>query len=144
MKSFVTGSSGARVRYLEFHGEGTPLLVIHGMGCAASFEYPHVVGNGPLSQIHSVLVDLLGFGFSDRPEGFGYRISDHGTVIADLVRSLGFEKVSLFGHSMGGSIAIEVALRLGNRVETIILAEANLDRGGGFLSRPIAEMGLQS
>lgn len=144
MKSFATEFSGARLRYLEFFGNGPPLVFIHGLGCAASFEYPHVARSGLLSQHHTLLVDLLGFGFSDRPEAFGYRVSDQASVLEDLVRSLGFQKVSLFGHSMGGSVAVETAIRLGSRVEDIILAEGNLDRGGGFLSRPIAAMGREA
>lgn len=144
MKSIVIKDSGARLRYLEFEGSGPPLVMLHGMGCASSFDYPHVARSRALSKRHCLLVDLLGFGFSDQPEEFGYRVADHAEVVFALVRSLGFERISLFGHSMGGSVAIEAALGLGSLVENLILAEANLDPGGGVLSRPIAAMGQRA
>lgn len=141
MKSAVLEISGAHLRYLEFGGDGDPVLMLHGLGCASSFEYPHVARSAALQQRHMLLVDLLGFGFSDRPDDFGYGISDHARTVAELVEQRGFSSVSLYGHSMGGSVAIEVADLLGSRVTHLVLSEANLDPGGGQFSRSIAAIG---
>lgn len=129
------------MRYLEFSGTGIPLLMIHGLGCASSFEYPHVARSPALAGRHAILIDLLGFGFSDRPDDFGYRVQDHAEQVCAFVESRGFKEVDLYGHSMGGSVAIEAADLLGNRVRNLILSEANLDSGGGAFSSPIAAMG---
>ena len=126
------------MRYLEFKGEGVPLLMIHGLGCASSFEYPHVATAPALCGRHLFLVDLLGFGFSDRPEDFGYRVQDHALQIYRFVEEQGLMQIEIFGHSMGGSVAIEAADLLGHKVSHLILSEANLDSGGGTFSRAIA------
>jgi haloalkane dehalogenase len=139
--SFQTSSRAASMRYLDFDGTGIPLLMIHGLGCASSFEYPHVATSPALGGRHVILVDLLGFGFSDRPDDFGYRVQDHAEQVCALVQSRRFEQIDLYGHSMGGSVAIEAADLLGNKVRHLILSEANLDSGGGEFSSPIAAMG---
>ncbi|VEB43785.1 acetoin dehydrogenase E2 subunit dihydrolipoyllysine-residue acetyltransferase [Chromobacterium violaceum] len=44
----------------------------------------------------------------------------------------------LYGHSMGGSVAIELATLLPDRIRRLVLAEPNLDSGGGAYSRALA------
>lgn len=126
------------MRYLEFKGDGIPLLMIHGLGCASSFEYPHVATAPALSGRHLFLIDLLGFGFSDRPDDFGYRVRDHALQIYRFVKDQDLSQIDIYGHSMGGSVAIEVADLLGHQVNHLVLSEANLDSGGGAFSRAIA------
>lgn len=140
LHTFRTLISHANIRYLEFKGEGRPLLMIHGLGCASSFEYPHVAAAPALSGRHIILLDLLGFGFSDRPVDFEYRVADHALQIHRFVEERRTDQIDIYGHSMGGSIAIEVADLLGARVRHLMLSEANLDSGGGEFSRPIAAL----
>lgn len=138
MHSFAIERSTAKMRYLELEGSGIPLLILHGLGCASSFEYPHVVSAPALRGRHAILLDLLGFGFSDRPEDFGYRVEDHARQVHGLIRERNFQQIDIYGHSMGGSIAIEAADLLGDKVQNLVVSEANLDRGGGMFSRAIA------
>jgi pimeloyl-ACP methyl ester carboxylesterase len=86
-----------------------------------------------------LLVDLLGSGFSDHPANFGYTVDDHARTVAELVRHLSLDDLDLFGHSLGGSIAIVAAGLLEGRVRHLMLAEPNLWPGGGVFSRKIAE-----
>lgn len=65
MKSIALGPGGAQLRYLEFAGDGPPLMIVHGLGCASSFEYPHVARAPALSARHVLLSDLFGSGYSD-------------------------------------------------------------------------------
>jgi pimeloyl-ACP methyl ester carboxylesterase len=140
MKSFRLGPGSADLRYHDVPGDGTPLLFIHGLGCASSCDYPRVAADAALAGRRMLLVDLLGFGFSDRPADFGYTIDDHARSVGELVRGLDFEAVDLFGHSMGGSIAIVAASLLADRARHLAVGEPNLEPGGGRASRKIAEM----
>jgi pimeloyl-ACP methyl ester carboxylesterase len=83
-------------------------------------------------------MDLLGSGFSDRPSGFGYSIREHAETVVTVLNALDLVEVDLYGHSMGGSIAIEAAGLLGSRVRHLVLSEPNLHPGGGIFSRAIA------
>ncbi len=138
MQTFETGPGGARLRYLALPGSGVPLLMIHGLGCAGSYEYPAVALSPALAGRAVLIVDLMGHGYSDRPEGFGYGITDQARVLAGLGAPLAPPRGQLYGHSMGGAVAIELAGLLGPIAGSLVLAEANLDPGGGTFSREIA------
>jgi pimeloyl-ACP methyl ester carboxylesterase len=126
--------------YHDIPGTGTPLIFLHGLGCASSCDYPGVAQDASLVGRRMILVDLLGSGFSERPQHFDYSIDSHAKVVAELVADACPASVSIFGHSMGGAIAIAVTELLGSKVEKLALSEPNLDPGGGSFSRNIAAM----
>ncbi|MBN7288048.1 MULTISPECIES: alpha/beta hydrolase [Campylobacter] len=49
-----------RVRFSNLPGERTPIVFIHGWGCAGSFDYTECVSNGTLAGHRRVLIDMLG------------------------------------------------------------------------------------
>lgn len=140
MKSYFLENEQAHLRYHDFPGVGVPLVFIHGLGCAASCDYPQVASDRALAGRRMLLIDLLGSGFSDRPPEFSYCVHDHALTIAAFIRHQGFDGVDIFGHSLGGAIAIEVARLLGDHARHLVLGEPNLTGGGGVFSREIAGM----
>ncbi|WPC75396.1 alpha/beta fold hydrolase [Vibrio porteresiae] len=138
MKEFKLNGCNTRLRYHDLPGNDTPILFIHGLGCASSFDYPQVVSTGGLESHRRILVDMVGSGFSDKPEDFDYSIANHANCLAQLINHLGLSKVIIYGHSMGGAVSISLAKQISDRVQTLILSEANLDAGGGFFSQRIA------
>ncbi|MCA3563918.1 MAG: alpha/beta hydrolase [Methylocystis sp.] len=138
MKTFICKRYGWKMRYHDLPGHGAPLIFIHGLGCASSCDYPQIASDAVLAGRRMLLVDLLGFGFSDHPADFGYAIDDHARNVADLVDALACGSIDLYGHSMGGTVAIVAARLLGARVRRLVLSEPNLDAGGGRFSRKIA------
>jgi pimeloyl-ACP methyl ester carboxylesterase len=138
MKYFRLPGELGLLRYHDMPGQGVPLLCIHGLGCAASCDFPRLAADPALAGRRLLLVDLLGSGFSDRPSEFAYDVTAHAQTLYDLLQGLDIGRVDLFGHSMGGAIAIELAVRLGARLRHLVLAEPNLDAGGGVFSREVA------
>ncbi|MBI3149333.1 MAG: alpha/beta hydrolase [Betaproteobacteria bacterium] len=128
------------LRFHDLPGAGRPLVFVHGLGCASSCDYPTVARDPALCSRRAILVDLLGFGFSDRPNDFSYTITDHARSVAELVRGLQLTDFDLFGHSMGGAVAIELAALCLEQVHALVLSEPNLDPGGGVFSRAMAAM----
>jgi pimeloyl-ACP methyl ester carboxylesterase len=53
-------------------GGGPPLVLLHGLGASSSCDYALLAAAPPLAGRPCVLLDLPGFGFSDRPEAFAY------------------------------------------------------------------------
>ncbi|HHG9843570.1 TPA: alpha/beta fold hydrolase [Enterobacter hormaechei subsp. xiangfangensis] len=82
--------------------------------------------------------DLPGSGYSDKPDLYRYRTSEQAQVVVELLNHLGLDSLWLYGHSMGGSIAIETATLLTSRVKGLIVSEPNFHAGGGMFSRAIA------
>jgi pimeloyl-ACP methyl ester carboxylesterase len=128
----------ATLRFHDLPGTGRPIVFVHGLGCASSCDYPRVAAEPALAGRRFLLVDLLGSGFSDHPTRFSYSVDAHADIVARLVRGLEIEACDLFGHSMGGAIAIVTAARLEGTVSALVVAEPNLDPGGGTFSRAIA------
>ena len=138
MNAHLLATVGARLRYHDLPGPGIPLVFIHGLGCSSSCDFPRVAFDPALPPRRNILVDLLGSGFSDKPNDFSYSIEDHARSLVDLLNALDASQFDLFGHSMGGAISIVVASLQPERVRRLVLAEPNLDAGGGSFSRPIA------
>lgn len=105
-----------------------PLVFIHGRGCASSCDYPRIIMDPALKKRRFILIDLLGSGFSDKPIDFGYTPIDHAKSIIDLLDSLNLKKINLYGHSLGGTIAIVIAYLQPNRINNLILSEPTLER----------------
>jgi pimeloyl-ACP methyl ester carboxylesterase len=97
LNSFETGIEKSRIRYHDIQGSGSPLIFIHGLGCASSSDYPRIASNPALLGRRMLLVDLLGSGFSDRPAGFGYTVEDHARTVAALAQHLSFGSLDLWG-----------------------------------------------
>ncbi|POP46033.1 alpha/beta hydrolase [Superficieibacter electus] len=138
MKTFYSRIAGAKVRWQALPGEGHPVVFIHGLGCASSYEYPRVVMDAQFGRKAAILIDLPGSGYSERPQAFSYHTRDQARVVVELLESLNLQHFYLYGHSMGGSIAIEVATLMTDRLLALAVSEPNFSAGGGMFSRQIA------
>lgn len=94
--------------YYEIHGEGKLLLLIGGLGLDLS-ELQSM--SGWLAQRYQVIVfDNRGAGRTDKPD-IPYSIEMMAADTAELMKALAIERASLLGISMGGKIALDLALR---------------------------------
>ena len=101
-------------------GKGAPLLFLHGAG-GVSVWLPFMEA---LSERYDVIVpDHPGFGRSDRPEWLD-QLSDLAYFYLDFIEALGLDRVHLVGHSLGGWIAAEIAVRSTRRLRTLTLVGA--------------------
>jgi proline iminopeptidase len=105
----------------ELHGQGPPMLLLHGgMGLDHSYFRPWLDPLGDAAQL--IYYDQRGNGRSAQPPDWS--AVDHGTWAEDadaLREHLGHEKIVLFGHSYGGFLAQEYALRYPDRLLGLIL-----------------------
>jgi pimeloyl-ACP methyl ester carboxylesterase len=131
MKQYLIKNSGYAVRYQALPGVEPPLVFLHGLGCASSFEYCAVMAQPALLGRRALLIDLLGAGYSDQPRDFGYTVEEHAAYLNDMLRSLDLQQIVLFGHSLGGAVAICLAGLLQERLFSLILTESNLDPSHG-------------
>jgi pimeloyl-ACP methyl ester carboxylesterase len=138
MEAFFLSQWQAFLRYQHCPGEEPALVYLAGAGGAATAIYPRMAAEPGLAARRSIIVDWLGCGYSDRPDQFSYSLEDHADTIAALLDHLGVKAGAVIGHSMGGAVAIALATKRADLVAQLVLAEANLDAGGGAFSSSIA------
>jgi (E)-2-((N-methylformamido)methylene)succinate hydrolase len=94
------------IAYVE-EGQGEVLLLIHGVGLNANAWSPQIAA---FSRTHRVLaIDMPGHGASDRLEEPA-TLDAYMRVIADFLAARNITKANIAGHSMGGLLAIGLAL----------------------------------
>jgi pimeloyl-ACP methyl ester carboxylesterase len=108
------------------YGRGDPVLCVHGLG-ANIFTWRHFVA--PFSQKNKlILVDLRGFGSSPKPFDTHYSIEEHANDIYKIILRDDLKRLTLIGNSLGGAIALLVAIRLceqdPTRLSKLVLIDA--------------------
>lgn len=99
---------------------GTATLYIHGVGADWSTWTPILQAEaaGDLHVHDQILIDLPGFG--DSPNRVGsLRIADVGAAVLHVIAELGYSKVRIVGHSMGGFLTLDMASRYPEHIESI-------------------------
>lgn len=112
--------AGASVNYVEI-GEGQPLLFIHGVsGCWQNWleNLPHCA-----ARRRCVALDLPGFGASPVPE-WPIGMEAYGRLMREFCAELGLDGATLVGNSMGGLVAVELALAAPETFERLVLVSA--------------------
>lgn len=107
--------------YYEVHGEGQPLVFIHGLGSSTrdwEFQVPE------FSRSYQVITfDLRGHGRSDKPEG-PYHLPMFAADLAGLLSALGLAAAHIVGISLGGAIAFQFAVDYPAMVRTLTIVNS--------------------
>jgi pimeloyl-ACP methyl ester carboxylesterase len=111
---------GRQVAYLG-GGEGPVLLLVHGMA-GSSENWRGVIE--PLARRHAVIApDLPGHGVSAGGPG-DYSLGSLASGLRDLLLSLGHERATLIGHSLGGGVAMQFSYQFPEMVERLVLVSS--------------------
>ncbi|HLG12990.1 MAG TPA: alpha/beta fold hydrolase [Blastocatellia bacterium] len=126
--------NGFRI-YWEEHGQGPPLLLIMGLGY--TLEMWHRATPVVSTRYRTIVFDNRGVGRTEAPPG-PYTIREMADDAAAVLEAAGVERAHVFGISMGGMIAQELALAHPQRVWSLILGCT--DCGGREAVRASAEV----
>src|SRR6202008_2144175 len=103
----------------ELAGRGRRVLYVHGTGCNGAVWAPHMAA---LADRHAcVAIDLPGHGESP---GSGFRgVADYAYFVVELAGALGWDRFVVVGHSMGGAIALLIAIYHPNVLDGLVLVD---------------------
>jgi pimeloyl-ACP methyl ester carboxylesterase len=111
---------GHRVAYRQA-GSGPVIVLVHGI-TSSSATWDRVIGH--LAKRFTVLApDLLGHGESAKPRG-DYSLGAYASGVRDLLVTLGHERATFVGHSLGGGVAMQLAYQFPERAERLVLVDS--------------------
>ena len=106
--------------YVEEHGAGVPVLLMHGWPDSARLwrnQVPFLVSNG----FRVITPDMRGFGRSGRPqEAAAYRLQNVVADVTGLLDALGIEAAHVVGHDWGAAVAWLTATLAPDRVRRLV------------------------
>ena len=124
--SYVTLPDGITVRVVE----GGPreadraVVLVHGWG-ACLYSFAEMIPALVARDHRVIALDLPGYGLSDKPSDEGrYTTAYMSEAVAVVIRSLGVTRFAMVGHSMGGRVALDEAVRRTPGLEKIVLVNA--------------------
>ena len=128
-----------RTRYLA-EGEGSPVILIHGWGGSASGWLPSF---GAIATQHRVCaMDLLNHGLTGQLESRSLETVDLAKFVNDLMAELRIKRAHIVGHSMGGAIALQLAVNFPERIVKLVLVDSiglgkEVDKSARVASLPL-------
>jgi pimeloyl-ACP methyl ester carboxylesterase len=99
---------GARIHYLD-EGSGPPLVLIHGLG-GQMHNFTHSLLDRLKHNHRVIILDRPGCGYSTRSRKASAALAVQAKTIAGLIDELNLEQPLIVGHSLGGAIALMLAL----------------------------------
>ena len=122
-RSHFARVDGARIHYQQFGEETNPtIILIHGY-TASLYVWKTVAPLLADAGYNVIAVDLLGFGYSEKPRWFDYSITSQARIVVRLMNRLGIGRAIMIGSSYGGAVAATIALDYGERVEKLVLVD---------------------
>ncbi len=116
-----TNAGGIATNYHD-QGAGDPVLLLHGSGPGVSawanwrLVIPHLAGN-----FRTIAPDIVGFGFTERPEGIREDMETWLEHALDFLDAMGIEKAHVVGNSFGGALSVALAIHAPERVSRLVL-----------------------
>lgn len=133
--------SGARIHYLD-KGTGPPIVIIHGLGGQIG-NFTYALLDRLTDEFRLILMDRPGSGYSRRAPGATGRLTEQAAIVAEFIRKLGLQRPLLVGHSLGGAIALKVALDHPETVKALALV-APLTRVPKQVPAPFRALDIKS
>ncbi|MBK8480784.1 MAG: alpha/beta fold hydrolase [Proteobacteria bacterium] len=113
-----------RVAYVELNPRGARTIVfVHGMS-AQLRHWQYQLDDFAAAGYRVLALDLPGYGKSDKPGSFPYTMESLADALLELLERRGIEAPIIVGHSMGGHIALSLAIRHPRRVGALVLTNS--------------------
>ncbi|MES2236845.1 MAG: alpha/beta hydrolase [Pseudomonadota bacterium] len=114
-------ANGIATNYHD-QGSGEPVLMIHGSGPGVTAFANWRLSMPVLAKKFRVIApDMVGFGYTERPEGMQYSMTNWVSHALGLMDALKIERAHIVGNSFGGGLAAALAIRAPERVKRLVL-----------------------
>ncbi len=126
---------GLKIRYLE-EGTGPAVMLLHGASIGSSADvWEATLGSLAQGGFRGLAFDRPGYGLSDNPKD--YKASYQKAFVLKFMNALGLKQACLIGHSMTGSVIVQLALEDPDRISKVVTA------GTGSLLPPLPDLSVR-
>ena len=119
------------------------ILLLHGLGCSST-SYRAIWNSELFADLSIYAIDWLGFGGSEKPRDFSYRLDDHAQILSKFIQSLSYKKLHIVAHSMGSAIALLLEEKIQAHFESFVCAEGVLIGEDCDVSRMTSSVSFES
>lgn len=116
--SYYFETPAGKMHYVD-EGSGTPVIMVHG-NPTWSFLYRNLIKRLQ-PNYRCVAMDHIGFGLSDKPQGWSYLPEDHGKNLTALIDSLGLKNITLVVQDWGGPIGLSYAVDHADNIARLVI-----------------------
>ena len=121
----MTTSQGHRLHYVKF-GQGFPVVLLHGH-LTWSFYFRDLIPLLGTTRHQAIAVDQLGYGLSDHPQKWSYRLKDHLQNFTQLLDDeLKLQQFDLIMQGWGTTIGLSYAIQHPERIRRIIVIDGTV------------------
>ncbi|MCA9898179.1 MAG: alpha/beta hydrolase [Anaerolineales bacterium] len=121
MSSIVTEQG---ILHYESIGRGQPIILLHGWINSWDVWRDMMINLANTKRYRVYALDFWGFGDSakgSQSQTAAFQIDGYVNMVQQFMDSLGIQNAPIFGHSMGGTVALQISLTFPERVEKVAL-----------------------
>lgn len=115
-------AGGIRTYYVQSGSVGPEILLLHGFGSSAYTWRKNLEPIGKFARVTAI--DIKGFGLTEKPKDGQYNEAAYARHVLAAMDKLGLRRPVIIGNSMGGAVAMRVALEHPERCSGLILVDA--------------------
>lgn len=118
MSSIVTEHG---ILHYEAYGRGAPVILLHGWINSWDVWRDTMLAIPEFGRYKVYALDFWGFGESAKQETPLYRMQSYADMVVQFMEIMGIVEAPVFGHSMGGTVALTLALKVPQRVKQVAI-----------------------
>ncbi len=116
MSSIVTEQG---ILHYESIGRGQPLILLHGWINSWDVWRDSMIALASQNKFRVYALDFWGFGDSAKGANNSFQVSSYVEMVNQFMDTLGIRNSPIFGHSMGGTVALQFALTYPERIQKV-------------------------
>jgi pimeloyl-ACP methyl ester carboxylesterase len=121
-------AAGGGLTHYEAAGAGkVPVVLLHGFGMWSFTWRPTLSALGADGRFAAYAPDMKGFGFTERTPDSLYNVDGYARHIEEFIDALKLDRPILVGNSLGGAVALRVALDRPDRIRGLVLVDPATD-----------------
>lgn len=118
MSSIVTEQG---ILHYESIGRGQPVILLHGWINSWDVWRDSMIALSSENKYRVYALDFWGFGDSAKSSGASFQVGSYVEMVNQFMDTLGILKAPIFGHSMGGTVALQFALTYPDRTKKVAI-----------------------